>query len=349
MNPLDRGAPRWGRNWPRIAVAAFAAVVVAAIVAAAATSATPFGPYNYAWDGTSDVRDRIADDPETDLEIVHETSPYDDADPTETVAFVVAPDEPDGDESTDRIRRFVEDGGTLVVFDNFGPHSNELLVGVGADARTDGRLVRDDVNYVLAPTMPIARTVEDGALVGDADELALNYATAIESGDATVVAETSDFAYLVEDETTELRVDHELAARPVVTTENVGDGRVIVVGDPSILVNAMVDRSDNFRFVENLYANESMVLFDVSRTEDVPLLVELLFFLQRDPTAQMAVGLLGIGLVAVLAGRPRSAVARALDADPGTADGRAGAVRGHEQLAHRSNGNHRRRNEGTDD
>lgn len=285
------------RNLPETLAIVFGAVVVLAVVLAVATSATAFGPYNYAWDGTSEFRDRIAEDPDTDLEIAHETDRYDDEDADETVAFVIAPETDYNETDTKRVRQFVENGGTIVVLDDFGQHSNELLAAIGADARTDGRLLRDGVNYESTPTMPVATTVEDTALAPGVEEVTLNYASAVEPGNATVLVRTSEFAYFAETETPNLSASDELESRPVMTTEDIGSGQVVVISDPSILINTMIDRSDNTPLVEGLYANESSVLFDNSHRADIPPLLTLVTEFRAEPVAQIAVGLLGIGLI----------------------------------------------------
>ncbi|WP_121742927.1 DUF4350 domain-containing protein [Natronorubrum halophilum] len=291
------------RNWPETLAVVFGAVVVLTVVLAVATSAASFGPYNYAWDGTSEFRDRVAEDPDTELEIVNETDQYEDEDADETVAFVIAPETDYGETDTERVRQFVEDGGTLVVLDDFGQHSNELLSAIGADARTDGQLLRDDVNHESTPMMPVATPVGDDALAPGVDEVTLNHASAVEPGNATVLVRTSEFAYLVEDEEANLSADGELEPRPVATTEDIGDGQVVVVSDPSVLINTMIDRSDNAAFVEGFYADKSVVLLDVSHGTSVPPLIALLTDFRTEPVAQIAVGLLGIGLIAGLSGR----------------------------------------------
>ncbi|WP_440771924.1 DUF4350 domain-containing protein [Natronorubrum sp. DTA28] len=297
MKPREWFATGRRGNWPETLAVVFGAIVVLAVVLAVATSATSFGPYNYAWDGTSEFRDRITADPGTDLEIVHETDRYEDGDADETVAFVVAPEtEYDGTDA-ERIRQFVEDGGTLVVLDDFGQHSNELLSAIGADARTDGELLRDDVNYESTPTMPVATAVDDDVLAPGVDEVTLNHASAVDPGNATVLVQTSEFAYLAETETANLSAGDELESRPVMTTEDIGSGQVVVIGDPSILINAMIDRSDNALLVEGLYANESVVLFDHSHGTDIPPLLTLVAEFRAEPVAQIVVGLLGIGLI----------------------------------------------------
>ncbi|THE64447.1 DUF4350 domain-containing protein [Salinadaptatus halalkaliphilus] len=293
-----------GRNrWPQLLVVGYGIVVSIAILIALVTSTATFGPYNYGWDGTSEFRGQVEASPDTELEFVHETDRYGDVPETETVAFVIAPETSYAEDDAERIGRFVEAGGTLVVLENFGPHSDELLGEIGADSRIDGQLLRDDISYDGGPTMPIATDIEDGTHTSSVDQLTLNHATAIEPGDATVLVRTSEFAYLVEDGGEELSENVQFETSPVVTSEAIGDGTVVVVGDPSLLINTMLERPDNARFVENLHADKSVVILDVTHTEEIPPLIELLFTIREHVPLQIAAGLVGIGLIGVLSRR----------------------------------------------
>jgi len=164
---------------------------------------------------------------------------------------------------------FVAEGGTLVVLENFGTDGNALLSDVGAEARANGQLLRDERHHFRGPTMPVATGVENHTLTAGVTQLTLNYGTAIEPGNATVLVATSDFAYLGPEED-ELDNQDELRSYPVATVENVSEGQVVVVGDPSITINAMYDEPDNAPFVRGLYADADHVVFDRSHGADVP-------------------------------------------------------------------------------
>lgn len=296
---------RDGADWPRVLLVSLAVTLALGIGVVAATSSTAFGPYNPSWDGATDLRERVEADPGTESELLRETDRYDDLDANATVAFVIAPDDPYEGEDADRVRRFVERGGTLVVLENFGTSGNALLADVDAQARTDGRLLRDERHHYRGPPMPIATGVENHTYTEGVDRLTLNYATAVDPGNATVLVRTSEYAYLgdEDDELDELDEDDELAAYPVATVEDVGDGRVIVVGDPSVTINAMLDQPDNEAFLRGLAADEERAVFDLSHAGGLPPLAAAALTLRETPLLQVVVGALSIGLVAAVSRR----------------------------------------------
>ncbi|OAQ54157.1 hypothetical protein HTG_01090 [Natrinema mahii] len=288
-----------GVEWPRVLLLALAVTVVVALGTAAATSSTAFGPYNPSWDGSSDFRQDVETDSTVERHLVRDTAQYDRVPANDTVAFVIAPDERYDGADAERVREFVADGGTLVVLENFGDSGNALLSTVGAEARADGQLLRDERNHFRGPTMPVATNVTDHRSTTGVDQLTLNYATAVEPGNATVLVGTSEFAYLGPEDDA-LDEQDELRSYPVATVENVSEGRVVVVGDPSISINAMYDEPDNTAFVRGLYADADHVIIDRSHDAAVPPLTATLLTIRNSPLLQLLVGALGIGLVGLL-------------------------------------------------
>ena len=287
-------------HWPRVLVLALALALLLSLGVFAATSTTAFAPYNPSWDGTSEFRGQLEASDGVETELVTHTTGYDTADPNETVAFVVAPEEPYDELDVQRISWFVDQGGTLVVLENFGSSGDRLLFDLGTEARLDGQLLHDGRNYERGPTMPVATNVSDHSLTDGIDQLSLNYASAVDPGNATVLVSTSEYAYLAVEPTPLEEVD-ELESYPVATVEDVGDGQVVVLSDPSLVINAMIDREDNAAFVRGLYAGNERVLLDVSKTEDVPPLISVLLAVRGSPALQVLLGVFGIGVVAASA------------------------------------------------
>jgi hypothetical protein len=304
MTRLSWFTHRDGIDWPRVLLAALSCTVIVAVGVVGATSATAFGPYNPSWDGASDLREQVTTETAVEGEFVSETSRYQEVDPEGTVAFVIAPDNTYDPTESEHVRQFVENGGMLVVLENFGDSGNALLGDIGADARVDGDLLRDERNNFQAPTMPIATGVENHTLTSGVDQLTLNYATAVQPGNATVLVRTSEFAYLVENEDEELDDDDELAAYPVATVEDLGSGTVVVVGDPSITINAMLDQPDNTAFLRGLYTRGDRALFDISHNEGLPPLTTAVLTVRESALLQIVLGGLGIVGLALLSGRP---------------------------------------------
>ena len=286
---------------PRTLLVALGLSVAVAVVVAATTSTAAFDPFNPSWDGTTDLRDAVDEAPAVEGELVRDPAQYAEVQRDGTVAFVI-PDEDRTGEAAEPLGEFVRGGGTLVVFENFGDDGNELLAEVGAEARTDGQVIRDENHYYRSPTMPIATEVENESLGDDVDEVTFNYGTTVDPGNATVLVSTSEFAYLVDDPDDGLEdADSDFGPHPVATVEDVGEGQVIVVGDPSIAINAMQDVPDNAAFLETLYAGEEHVLFDLPGSDDAPPLAAALLTVRETPQLQTLLGALAVGGVAVLA------------------------------------------------
>jgi hypothetical protein len=286
-------------NYPRAVLAGLIIALVLGVGVAASTSGAVFGTYNSAWDGASDLRE-VGTDTGANVEIVRtlgNDSAYRTADPTDTIAVVLSPDRPYTATEASRIRGFVEGGGTLLVAEDFGRQGNDLLGATGATARVDGGLLRDERNHFRAPALPVAGNVSAHNLTDGVEELTLNYGTPVEPGNATTLVRTSEFGYIDRNRNDTLDDNETLRSYSVATVEPVGDGRVIAVGDPSLLINAMVEREGNRAFAENALGAHDRVLLDYSHTADIPPLQVALLVLGETPLLQVLVGVLGIGAI----------------------------------------------------
>ncbi|MFB6227414.1 MAG: DUF4350 domain-containing protein [Halobacteriales archaeon] len=288
-------------NYPRAVLVGLAIALVLGVVVAASTSGAAFGAYNPAWDGASDLRE-IGTDAGADVEIVRNVgndSAYAIGDPNDTIAVVLSPDQAYTPAEADRVRAFVEAGGTLLVAEDVGSRGNDLLAATGATARVDGGLLRDERNHFRAPALPVAGNVSEHNLTDGVEGLTLNYGTPVEPGAASTLVRTSEFGYVDRNGNEELDDAETLRSYPVVTVEPVGNGQVIAVGDPSLLINAMVEREGNRAFVENALGAHDRVLLDYSHTANIPPLRLALLVFRETPPLQALVGMLGVGGIAL--------------------------------------------------
>jgi len=116
--------------------------------------------------------------------------------------------------------------------------------------------------------MPVATGVENHTLTAGVTQLTLNYGR--RSNPETRRYWSRRVTSRTRPEEDELDNQDELRSYPVATVENVSEGQVVVVGDPSITINAMYDEPDNAPFVRGLYADADHVVFDRSHGADVP-------------------------------------------------------------------------------
>lgn len=304
--PRDWGRPEW-------LLVALAVAVGLAGVAGASTGAGAYGTFNPSWDGGSELRATVAD-AGTEPYVILESADYDALDPTETAIVVLSPAGPYDDGDRERLARYVENGGTLVVAEDFRPHANPLLRAVGARARVTGRPLRDDLRNTRTSAFPLATGIShersganDGdptnaALTRGVEALALNHPSTVAPNGATVLVNSSRFAYVDSNRNATLDAGERVGRYPVVTTEPVGAGRVVVASDPSLFVNAMQETESNRRFVENVARTHERVGIDETHAGTRPPLAVALVVLRRDPLLQVVVGGFGLGVV-LLGGR----------------------------------------------
>jgi hypothetical protein len=292
-----RGPSEWS-NPTRLTVA-FGVVLTVALLIAAGTSTTAFGAYNTAWDGTSNLRS-VAESTGTDAYIAQNVSAYSMATPQTTVALIIAPDNAYQPQETAQIGRFVRQGGTLVVAEERVAPTNPLLTALSAEARIGGPPLRDARYHYRSPAAPQARALSNDSLMANVSALTLNHGTAVEQGNTTVLANTSEYAYLDTNRNQELDQSEPVTQYPVLTSEAVGEGRVIVIGDSSLFINEMLEQSGNRQFVHNLFARHETLLLDYSHTATLPPLVQGLLLLRQTPFLQFLGGGLGVLIIGLL-------------------------------------------------
>ena len=298
--------PDWLRS-PRTLLVVLVLSVLVTVVFAATTSTAAFGAYNPAWDGASGLQAQ-ASAVDADSSITINTTTYQRVDPEATVSVILTPDDAYGPRDRSRVRTFVEEGGTLVVAEDFGPHSNALLDALGVQTRVDGRLLRDERYYYQSPNITVANDVTQHPLTTDVEQLTLNHGTGLvvdagEESETEILVNSSSFAYYDANRNAAFDESESIGRRPVATVEPVGEGRVIVVSDPSMMINVMLDRPGNQAFVRNVFGAHDRVVLDYSHTESLPPLGYALVVVRDSGPLQATVGLVGVALVVVASRR----------------------------------------------
>ncbi|WP_246988326.1 DUF4350 domain-containing protein [Halorientalis marina] len=298
-------------NHGRVLVYALAIMLALTLVFAASTSGTAFGAYNARWDGSATLR-TVADQQDTDVRIARNTTTYQSMGANGTIAFILAPTTPYSDRDVTRLRTFAQRGGTLVVADD--PVStgadSRLLAALGVSARIDNATLRDEQHNYRSPAMPVAQNVTNHTFTRGVESLTLNYGTAVRPGNGTVLVRTSEFGYLDRDGSASITGNETLARYPVVTAESLGNGTVVTVSDPSVFINAMLERPGNRQFARTLLTTHQRLLLDYSHGGTVPPLVAALLTVRQSPLLQVSLGLSGLLLIV---GWRRNAFARLPD------------------------------------
>ena len=287
------------RTYPELLAIGLGVVVLVTVVVAASISGVAYGTFTPSWEGTSEFRGE-AESADAETIVLTDTERYAEIPRDESVAIVLSPDEPYEDADRDRLSEFVEEGGTLVVAEAYGPHTNTLLDDLGASTRVDGDPLRDERSYYRSPALVVAPDVAAHPYLIGVEELTLNHGTALDSGDSTVLVRSSEFAYLDRTGTGELSQGDEMGTYPIVTVEQVGEGEVVTVSDPSVFINAMLERDGNRAFANGLISTHDRVIFDTTHSEDIPPLAAATLSLRESALLQAALGgilVFGIGAV----------------------------------------------------
>jgi len=307
---------------PRVAVVVLLVAVNLALVGAMATSSAPYGPYNSVWDGADTLRAAAGESAAVDLATT--TERYGGLSAERSLAVVLAPGDPT-DEAAARVQSFVSRGGTLVVAGESPNATDPYLDAVGSSVRVDGRQLRDDQNNYRGPRLPVATNVSDHDLTEGVDSVTLNDGTALnasggrsfDESDVTPLINSSTIAYLDSNGNGTFDAGEPFGSLPVATVEPEGEGHIVVVSDPSVFTNAMLDRDGNRAFLAALLDGREQVLLDYSQHTSLPPLVYALITVRTSSTLQLLVSALAFGAFGIYVNRERvfGAVASAFDRD----------------------------------
>ena len=207
---------------------------------------TDFRPQNPFWNGVEEFRQKfsatslnsLSDLPKGEADSVLLVIPYLRISETDIIS----------------LRSYIESGSTVILADDFG-YGNEVLVSLGVAARFTGAPLVDPLFNHRTSYFPLAIDLEPSPLTLNVSALALNYATTLEGEDLIDVARSSAFSYLDTNVDGTRDIDEPVGPFSVAAYTEVGNGRLILLSDPSIFINSMINAEDNEQFVRNLISS----------------------------------------------------------------------------------------------
>jgi hypothetical protein len=172
-----------------------------------------------------------------------------------------------------RLKNFVNNGGTLMVMDDFG-YGNDILAYLGVDCRFSGAPLLDPFFCYKNQWFP--EITDFSPLVGkDVKEVVLNHATGLLNiENSLIIARSSSDSYLDLNGDSSLDEGDLRGPLPVAVKITYGAGTLILVSDPSILVNSMLVKDDNLLFIQSITGsavNSGKILVDTSHLVQDPL------------------------------------------------------------------------------
>ena len=277
------------------AVGAMAIAVVLLIVSMAApivSTSADFSIFNSGWNGTSKLAiltykaGKFAPDFQvkssgTEITITQLGLDEISLDPVTSALVVIGPGKAFTSAEGRIVGDFVRNGGKLLLADDFGT-GNSLLIGMGATSRFSNDLVMD-LAFDKQPEFSVVYDLRTNPITTNVSTLLLNYPSSLTIGGGTEAIAFSSVASWLDTNGNRLQEWGEPRGPfPIVARERLGAGSILLLSDPSVLINGMAAHMDNAIFGANLIdevCNErTAVFFDEShRTFFDPIAVTMQF------------------------------------------------------------------------
>lgn len=205
-----------------------------------------FSLFNTGWNGASNFGKLLYEE----SEIVPVIAPYNSfgLGEREGVLLILGPDVGYSSPEIDEIKRFLNNGGTLVLIDDFGT-GNDILRGLNLSARFLGT-TPVDVFYSKNYNFPELVRILDPKLGVGVERLILNVPSAIVGANGSIY--TSKVTVL----------GKEQRQLPIMSEISYGRGKIILFADPSVFINDMFN--ENEPFIKNFvnYLNADVIYVD---------------------------------------------------------------------------------------
>jgi hypothetical protein len=152
------------------------------------------------------------------------------------------------------ISNFVTTGGTLVLADDYG-YGNQVLEYLGLGVRFSGHVLLDPICNYKSKWFPKISRLVPGPVTSNVDSLVLNHATCLDYvQDSDVLAVSSSFSFLDLNDNQVWDEEEPTGPLPVISYHNLGEGKVLLISDPSIFINSVKGLEDNHAFIDNIAA-----------------------------------------------------------------------------------------------
>jgi hypothetical protein len=233
------------------------------MIAPVLSTTTDFSIYNTGWNGTSDLAistyrsGKLAPTLElqatgTSMNVVHLDLSELSLDASTDALVIIGPSLSFSQEDSAVVAGFVRDGGMLLLADDFGT-GNELLAGMGATSRFSNKLLMD-LSFDKRPEFSVCFTFEDDSLTTNVTTVLLNYPTSLTVDPSTTktIATSSVASCLDMNDDREFGIGEPRGPFPLIARESYGNGTIILLADPSILINGMQDELDNGVLTSNI-------------------------------------------------------------------------------------------------
>jgi hypothetical protein len=188
------------------------------------------------------------------------------------------------------VRSFLERGGKVIVMDDYGV-ANSLLNNLSAPITLYPVPLCQDMDYYKEQSFPVIKNIAPSWETAKVSSLTFNHPVSLSlSGDARAIALTSVYGWLDLNDSSRLEKNELMGMYPVIASWSRGRGELIVIGDPDLLANSVIDQTDNRIFMRNVL--KGTVWVDVSHGRGVTPLAMVYYEVKNNPILQLFVVLL---------------------------------------------------------
>jgi hypothetical protein len=304
---------RLRRGYAAVGVLAIAIVLlIVSMTAPVISTSTDFSIYNSGWNGTSKLAVltyRLGkfvptfETRSTGTEIsVAQLSLQDmNLDPQASSLVIIGPTKAFTSPEGEIVGDFVKGGGKLFLADDFGS-GNSLLEQMGATSRFSNTLVMD-LAFEKQPEFSVAFDFVPDPTTANVTTALLNYPSSltVDPSNTEVLARSSVGSWLDTNGDLLREWEEPRGPFPILARETMGQGSILLLSDPSVLINGMAGYMDDSLLATNLVnyvcLDRTQVMFDEShRTFFDPVKVAMELTGTMSGNAKMAISLLTLVL-----------------------------------------------------
>jgi hypothetical protein len=189
-------------------------------------------------------------------------------------ALIIIPYLEYSDEELLKLKGFVEQGGTLVLLDDYG-FGNEILEYFGLKIRFADKPLLDPLFCYRNQWLPKITDFAPAISQKNITVVVLNHATILQDVPPIDVVAWSSPSSFLDININERQEPSERTGPFIIAAKSqLGKGTLVLASDPSIMINSMVNRDDNFAFMRELISlgrKHSEILLDTSHLTQTPL------------------------------------------------------------------------------
>lgn len=188
--------------------------------------------------------------------------------------LIVVPYEQFKESELEELRDYAALGGILIVLDDYG-YGNQILNHLGLNTRFSGKPLLDPLFNYKNKWLPKLTDFEATPTTNGVRSIVLNHASSLgNTSDATVIVWSSRFSFLDLNDDSIWDAGEPIGPLPAIAYVRVGEGYLVAIADPSLLINSMISLDDNLIFIKNVMefqGSNPEVLVDQNHLPKTPL------------------------------------------------------------------------------